>query len=385
MNSRLIKVRLSHKIRAIFAICFAGYITTAISTTEDRNLRYFSDSLDPTGVFASYTEYTIEKMSFADVDGDGEEEFLGIERSTIGRFASISRWGEIQRAIEWSSDNEMYTNRFLVGNIDADHLPELVLLHEWGIYSGRDSLNAIDWDGSSYQVISNGENRLGEYGEMTGGLIKLLDINQDGTNEILLATSANYIENNIPESHLLDELKIVRLVDNRFEEVFSYVLPNSVLALTTGDLDGDGTPEIVTIERPLRPGVLGQLAIHSVDPDKGIQRRTAFNKFTWPEGGGFRSHVSFMSIFQCGQNNYLFVQMRRGNRQSIFSLAETRDGIWKLAPVDKNEHHVFTAAKLTTMAYSAEERAYARFVEHSYFEMIPEEHLRSPQHMKVCG
>ena len=355
------------------------------STEKPEDIRYFKDFSNPTGALSSYSEYTFDKMAFADIDGDGNEEFLGIERPTRGRFASISRWVNDIRVREWESDDTISIHKFLVGNLDADPLPELLLLDEWGIYGGRDSLYAIDWDGSSYQVISNRENRLGEYGEMTGGLVALIDINQDGTNEILLATSANFIDNDMPESHLLDELKIVRLADNRFEEAFSYVMPNSVLALTTGDLDGDGALEIVTVERPLKPGVLGQIAIHSIDPDKGIQRRAAFNKFTWPEGSGFSSRVRFMSIFHCGQINYLFVHMLRGNRQSIFSLTETTDGKWLLAPVRKNEHHVFTAAKLTTMAYSSEERAYARFVEHDYFEMIPEEHLRTPQHMKMCG
>ena len=373
------------KMLGLHAILITGCLAYANSSLEIDRIKEFKDATNPSGFLASSTQYTTDKITFADVDGDGGEEFIGIERPIFRKFASISRWDNRIRVIEWSSSEQISANRVLVGNIDNDPHPELVLLDQWGIYSGRDSLHAIDWNGTSYQIKSNGNRQSGKYGEITGGLISLLDINQDDINEILLASPTKYIENSVPEAHLLDQLKIVRLADNQFEMVFSLTLPNSVEAFVTGDLDGDGRPEIVTAERPLLPGVLGQIAIHDVDPNDGIVRRLTFNKFVWPEEVGFGREVRYMNIFQCGADNYLHVHTRRGDWHSVFRLSQSNHGEWHLDAVPDNAYHVFAEAKLMTMAYSSQERAFARYIEYGKFEMIPEDHLRTSHGTKVCG
>lgn len=385
MNGQSKNINRQMKLHGLNAILMTGFLAYANSSPEIDRIKEFKDATNPPGLLASSTQYTTDKMTFADVDGDGAEEFIGIERPIFRSFASISRLANRIPKIEWSSNEQIRANRFLVGNIDNDHLPELVLLDEWGIYSGRDSLHAIDWNGNGYQIISNGNKQRKEYGSMSGGLISLLDINLDGTNEILLASPSNYIDNNVPEAHLLDQLKIVRLTDNQFEMVFSLTLPNAVEAFVTGDLDGDGRPEIVTVERPLQPGVLGQIAIHDVDPNDGIVRRLTFNKFLWPDEVGFGREVRYMSIFQCGSDNYLHVHTRRGDWHSVFMLTQSAHGGWHLVPVQENAYHVFAEAKRMTMAYSSQQRAFARFIEYGKFEMIPEDHLRTPHGTKVCG
>ena len=306
--------------------------------------------------------YASDGLAFAQMDGDAREEFVTVEttvefpRETV---ATISTWANGERQIEWQSEALPRVNSMLVGNIDNDDMEELVLFGEWN-YAGKHTLRVIQWDGSSYRTT--GSDRL------SGRLGALGDIDADGRQELVLV--------HVPDPHPEAEgtepatLVVAKYGDGGFERTLDFDVGVGVMAIAVGDLDGDGRAEIATCEESDR-GIRGRIAVYTVDPELGIERLFAHNGF-------LKEYVLYLGIFASGSASYLLVEQGRKAWKSAFALQGARDGDLELVPVRADRSRVFADGLRSTMAYSAERVAYARFLDRETIEFLPAEMIAGP-------
>ena len=306
--------------------------------------------------------YASDGLVFAQMDDDVREEFVTVERTVVVprvTAATISTWANGTRQIEWQSEPLSRVRSMLVGNIDDDDMEELVLFGEWN-YAGKDTLKVIQWDGSSYRTT--GSNRL------SARLGALGDVDADGRQELVLV--------HVPDPNAEAEgtepatLVVAKYREGGFERTLDFDVGVGVMAIAVGDLDGDGRAEIATCEESDR-GIRGRIAVYTVDPELGIERLFAHNGF-------LNEYVLYLGIFTSGSANYLLVEQGRKAWKSAFALEGSRDGDFELVPVKADRIRVFADGLRSTMAYSAERGAYARFLDRETIEFVPAEMIASP-------
>ena len=301
--------------------------------------------------------YTSDGLAFAQMDDDVREEFVTVEL-TAGfpreAVATISTWANGERLIEWQSERLSGVRSMVVGNIDDDSMEELVLFGEWNS-SGKDTLKVVQWNGSSYQTT--GTDRF------TAALGALGDIDADSRQELVLV----HVPDPQPEAEGRQPatLVVAKYGDGGFERIFDHDIGFGVMGMAVGDLDGDDRAEIVTCEVS-HGGIDGQIAIYSVDPERGIERIFARNGFTkgWC--------VLFLGVFRSGGAAYLFVEQRKEAWKSAFVLEGSRAEGFELVAVTADRFRVYADGLRSTMAYSAERGAYARFLDRETIEFVPE-------------
>ena len=333
------------------AVLWIACAVTSVADTHHLEQAGLSSVLSGGGVY-----YAPDGLAFAQMDDDAREEFVTVEttagfpRETV---ATISTWANGTREIEWQGEPSIRVSSMLVGNVDDDSMAELVLFGEWN-YAGKNTLNVIQWDGSSYRTT--GSDRL------SARLGALGDVDADGREEFVFV--------HVPDPQAEAEgtepamLQIAEYRDGDFERTHDYDVGFGVMAIAVGDLDGDGRAEIATCETS-DGGVRGQIAIYTVDPDRGIRRLFARDGF-------LKDHVLFLAIFSSGDANYLYVEQGRQLWKSIFRLVDPSDGGFELVPVRGDRPRVFADGLRSTMAYSAEQSAYVRFLDWTTIEFIPE-------------
>ncbi|MCE2423972.1 MAG: VCBS repeat-containing protein [Pseudomonadales bacterium] len=300
--------------------------------------------------------YASVGLAFAQMDDDTHEEFVTVEttagfpRETV---ATISTWANGTRKIEWQGEPSILVSSMLVGNIDDDDLDELVLFGEWN-YTGKNTLNVIQWNGSSYRTT--GSDRL------SARLGALGDVDADGREEFVFV----HVPNPAAEAEGTEPamLQVAEYRDGRFERTHDYDVGHGVMAIAVGDLDGDGRAEIATSEEANR-GVRGQIAIYTVDPDLGIRRLFARDGF-------LKERVTYLAIFASGGADYLLVEQGRQRWKSAFRLVDSQDSGFELIRVEADRVRVFADGLRSTMAYSSERGAYVRFLDQETIEFIPE-------------
>ncbi len=109
----------------------------------------------------------------------------------------------------------------------------------------------------------------------------------------------------------------------------------------------------------------GQISVHTVDPDRGIERLFARNGFA-------QAHVFFLAIFRSGDVNYLLAEQGRQAWKSVSKLEGSPDKGFELVAVRADRVRVFADGLRSTMAYGAEQGAFARFRDQETIEFIPE-------------
>lgn len=352
MRPELGSVRSDRRV-LLSAVVILGVVSTVTSLAETRHLERAGTSSVASG---NRPYYASDGVAFAQMDDDALEEFVTVEdtagfpRETV---ATISTWANGTRKVEWQSEHSIRVSSMVVGNIDDDSMAELVLFGEWN-HPGKDTLKVVQWDGSTYRMT--GSDRL------SARLGALGDIDGDGRQELVLAhvpDPSAEMEGREPAT-----LVVAKYRDGGFEPVFDYEVAFGVTTLAVGDLDGDGRAEIATCEVSDRD-VDGQIAVYTVDPDRGIERLFARNGFA-------QAHVFFLAIFPSGDANYLLVEQGRQAWKSAFKLEGSRDEGFELVAVRADRVHVLVDGLRSTMAYSHERGAYARFRDQETIEFIPE-------------
>ncbi len=307
-------------------------------------------------ISGSGASYASDGIAFAQMDDDASEEIVAVELTTEfprETVATISTWANGTREIEWQSEPSIRVSSMLVGNVDDDSTAELVLFAEWN-RPGKDTLKVIQWDGSAYRRTGSDH--------LSARLGALGDVDADGRKELVLV--------HVPDPQAEAEgtepamLVVAKYRDGGFERTLERDIGFGVMAVAVGDLDGDGRVEIVTSEESDR-GIRGQIAIYTVDPDLGIRRLFARNGF-------LKDYASYLGIFVSGGTNYLLVEQGRQAWKSVFRLADSVDDGLELVPVKADRPRVFADGLRSTMAYSPERGAYARFRDQETIEFIPE-------------
>ena len=324
---------------------------------------------------------TKDQMVFADMNGDGSDEFIGIQyMKRLRTFAFISTRLKNNREFLWRSSSTDYLpqTNFLVGKIDEDPENELVMF----TYLKRDpkkyTIGVLERDGNEFVwQLSNDE--------IYGNLAKMVDIDDDGIQEIAMIS---YTSDDWGSRELMEyepaTLWIIKFSGLDFKRVFSYSLPQGIAAIAAGDLDGDGFIEIVTYEKSIEEDVDNKFGIHTIDPDFGFRRRAAINHFI-PSNIRYESHdVFYMDIYSHCNRNYLYVETKFGHSYSIFSLEMSAQGELYLNPSRHNEFYSITEAIRSSMAYSTENRTYAIENVSHYYELVPEYQLRTDNHEQLC-
>jgi len=302
--------------------------------------------------------YAADAFRFSDVDGDGEEEFITIEKTESypkQDIATVSRWlGDGGRLVEWRT-GPLSGHRILVGNVDDDPQDEIVLFRAaHRAQPGEATLSVTGWSGSEYKVLSSEA--------LSGRIGALVDVDGDGINEIALAT----IREKLRDGEGTDPITLVvcRVSDDGFEPMFERDLAFGVAALVGGDVDGDGRDEIVTVENSFGGGVRGQLSIYRVDTDHGIE--TIFRK------NRFVNSVGFVRVFESGGDYYLFVEGSLGVWKAAFRITALARG-YDLIAQSADQLDVFRDALRSTMAFSAERGALVKYVDREMLGSVPVE------------
>ena len=304
--------------------------------------------------------YAVETVAFSDVDGDGREEFIFFARSDFPKrkLLKVANVEDDVVTVKWSSIRRQLSGaeRFLVGNVDQDPEDEVVLFCQSGLMcTNYKKTRVYNWHHGNFTEIGTDE--------LTGTAGALLDINNDGTQEIVLAT----IREAIGEGAHPVTLKIIRVTATGFDVVHTLDLPHSVRALTAGDLDGDGIDEIITEEESKDGRIHGQLTIYKINPEKGIECVFAANNRAY--------YVLFFRVFQSGGEPYLFIEKGGHRWKTIFKPSLLADGKYELIPQSAREFRVFGDAIKSTMAYSKDANQYVRLVDAYTLEWIPTDEL----------
>lgn len=286
--------------------------------------------------------YASDVMKFSDVDGDGMEEFIVVEYTESypkQSIATVSRWLlDGTRVVEQASQ-PLRGDRLLVGNIDHDPLDEVVLF-------GRDVLLILDWQGAGYQLFESDACAGG--GRPWARVGALLDIDGDGRKEIVLGTVDPRGDDGADPTTL-----VFCRFDSGIDVLFEWPLANGIQTLAGGDLTDNGRDEIVTEEASSDGTVVGQLTIYQVDADAGVEQIYKRNRGV--------DRANFLGVVEVGGVPLLVVDgIGAWPSISLARLQHSSAG-FDLIPQRLDRFERTWAAIRSTMAYSAERRAYVRF------------------------
>ena len=335
--------------------------------------------------------YSKNHMEFADLDGDGNEEFIGIERASelsLGMRVVISRRHNEGWQILWQSEKVYSKRSVLVGNVDQDPLPELIVFGSRSNNSSEATVRVIEWQDNAFETSSATT-------QYSGTLGSLADIDDDGSNEILLTplrTAKLYSEISGVEPA---ELIVLRLIKNRFVQISSLDLPDGVQALATADIDADGEVEVFTygIGEKLsdlhsfarKQRLHGLVKVHSIDPDRGFRNLVLGHAISVPNDLTTPlPYLNFIGIFSCAEDYYLFIETDTRMWKSYLKLSMDDDSALTWDTIGSDSFEVFEMARRLTMAYSGEQKAYVHAIDSSQIEFIPQEAIHTPYTDRKC-
>ena len=341
--------------RRIFPFCWAVALTSANAWAADsapQQQAQLGVGSSPV-VAGGRASFAKDAFVFADFDGDGEEELLTTTMTyeyPRHSSATVLRWNSTDGGhVEWSAPLG-YTDQMLVGNIDDDPLPEMLVFGEFPRVPPK--LRVIQWNDG--RVV---ETELA----LAGKLGLLTDIDNDGRDELVLVRVRVHKFDAIFEP---SNLVAYAYRDGRFAATHKRELAVGVQALADVDVNGDGRSEVVTSETSFGNEVSGRLSVYRFEPGGAVT--VAFRR-----NGALESIVDFLGAFHGGGGVYLLAETWYG-WQSVFRVREEA-GTLRVAPVgaDRSSLPVFAAARLATAAYSAEQDMFFQFAEGDRTRLVP--------------
>ena len=326
--------------------------------------------------------FTRGLFHFSDIDGDGHEELIGIDRHSpddLQSRVSISRLIDGDRKIEWTGEYSTNTRSVLLGNIDDDPLDELIVFGQKTVNQSGDTFKVIEWNGLSYQTTLSTKNFSARLGVM-------IDIEGDGVHEIAITTLKTPYPFADTDGHEPVTLSILKFTDAHPWILTSTEIDSGVRAITTGDIRRDGKTSVLTYQpsvdltKPFHPreSIDGYVFLYSIDSVEGIKRQREHLRRISPNHQRRLSFLNFFGHFQCAGRSFLFYETRHQNWKSTWEIEKDEETEnWKLVRTSLDSLELFEAAWQTSMAYSHEFRSYAILRSRHTIELIPKNHYHS--------
>ena len=276
-NGQSITLEKSHKwlgrIRGIYAgnangdgiieIITAGSVTN--NTGSYAQLRIWQWNGEELVLKASYeATTTFSAVSVSDVDGDGAPEII-----TVGRFYNGTRFSAqlcawrydgnsltLKKSVEWSAANATSVNSVYLDDVNDDGVNEIVTGgYANTLINSSGQLRIWQWNGEDFSLKVNEEWRLveGVYGLTIAGNVqgntivnnlKVGDVDGDGTPEIITGGFAYDGEKVNAQLRIWNWNGQTLTLEKSQEWTTQDVL--EVKAISINDVDGDGRKEIVT-------------------------------------------------------------------------------------------------------------------------------------------
>ena len=284
---------------------------------------------------------------FADMDADGEEEVVAIERvigENLGGFkATISRWSRGGRRAEWNefllSGSPNPRHRVLVGNLVGSATPELVLFAT-AAHAGerKPPTRVFRWTGGGYAVSRS---------PAIGRLGALADFNGDGTAELVLARPTQ--PGTAPGGP--SELHTYAFAGDTLERTRRLGLQVEPSVVAAADMDGDGREELLTVSRRE-----GRLRVYRASATELLPR--------FASERGWLLKVEFFTVFESEGTPYIYAERGALRWRTVLRLTPSADGSFTLSAVRDFEARprLLEDALKSTAAYSAERQTHFRLV-----------------------
>lgn len=182
----------------------------------------------------------------ADFDGDGRPDFAALisqEWEEVHLFRSSRQGGEFQDALVWGSTNEDYGSSGLaVADVNRDGRPDLIYTNGDGFdyaVRGYRPWHGIQW----LENTGQGNFRFHRVGNFPGAYAPCAaDLNGDGHMDLIAVSGfADW-----DDPHTASLMAWINDGRQGFTPVPLARSPIKLVTAATGDLDGDGVPEIVT-------------------------------------------------------------------------------------------------------------------------------------------
>lgn len=215
----------------------------------------------------------------ANVDEDEDIEFIFYGGSIWDRYISISKWdGETFREF-WRSEPFDFSISFsglTAGNIDSDPESEIIVFGYPSKHGEKDGLKIFDW--------ANGEYKEYGYTDISGKAVTTGDFNGDGVGELVVAELPDYFNPNRGDTEGYDRvnLLIYDWHEGTVKQTGKIERGDAFLFLKSGDIDNDGTDEIITGENIKYPkggpkdGILSELNIFKYNSVEGMFEKRRF-------------------------------------------------------------------------------------------------------------
>ena len=284
---------------------------------------------------------------FADMDADGDEEVVAIERvvgESLGGFkATISRWPHGGRRGEWNefllSGSPNSRHRLLVGNLVGSATPELVLFAT-AARAGerRPPTRVVRWTGEGYEVSRSAT---------SGRLGALADFNGDGTAELVLVRPVR--PGAAPGGP--GELHTYAFTGGTLERTRQLQLPVEPGVIAAADMDGDGRDELLTVSTRE-----GRLRVYGASATELLPR--------FASERGWLLKVEFFAVFESEGTPYIYAERGALRWRTVLRLSPSADGSFTLSGVRDLEGRprLLEDALKSTAAYSAARQTHFRLV-----------------------
>ncbi|HXV37593.1 MAG TPA: VCBS repeat-containing protein [Myxococcota bacterium] len=181
----------------------------------------------------------------ADFDRDGRADFAALvsqEWEEVHWFRNLGG-GELRDSVLWKSDNEAWNSSGLdVCDVNRDGLPDLIFSNGDGFETGF--AGPAPWHGLQWlENLGDGSFRYHRIGDMPGCYSpSCADLDGDGDVDIVTVSAFNHV-------HDATSVWMTAWLNDGRERFSALPLarePTRLITVAAGDLDGDGTPELVT-------------------------------------------------------------------------------------------------------------------------------------------
>src|SRR5579859_495712 len=199
--------------------------------TEFNTLRNKGDGTFETAVTHTFEKGRMVDMTAKDLDGDGRADIITVNQNDSMNNVFI-QYGDGKGGFSATNTYSLSLtpNKVQAGDLSGDGHPDIVVVGS----SGQ--------EGNKVAVLENMGNRnyrTGYIKTLSGGFIesfKLADLNKDGRLDLVLGINQNIVV-------------LMNKGDGTFGDPVSYSLPATAGNMAIADLDGDGAPEIIALDR----------------------------------------------------------------------------------------------------------------------------------------